>query len=222
MDLSGATLQIVIRTPYEDCSGFVSWLSTKSDAIVACQHDADDDVKNTHVHVAVLRPCGVEGIRKQLVKNSLGGEKSSIMQKTLKTRKPYDFYELAKYCVKGDSTTIRHTSLGEQMMKEMQAAWVSHRTQVVLQGDVFVKTSKTHTHDSKYAIVQECVSKIAAWATVGNDQLVQVVREALVKREMALGMYKVMDICDAVLMYSGRHSNKWTAAAVSFLDKRYG
>jgi len=222
MDLSGVTLQIVIRTPYQDCSGFVLWLYGKSDAIVACQHDADDDIKSTHVHIAVLRPCGVEGIRKQLVNRSLGGKNSSIMLKTLKGRVPYDFYELAKYCVKGDSTTIRYTSLGDQMMKELQSKWVAPRTEVALAGGVFVKQSKIHAHDSKYAIVQECVSKIAGWASIGNEQLVAVVREALVKREMALGMYKVMDICDAVLMYSGRHSNKWSAAAVAFLDKRYG
>jgi len=144
------------------------------------------------------------------------------MQKTLKSRQEYDFCKLVIYCIKGDMNNVRYTTLDEQKMKELQAGWVTPRTLVELQGGVFVKTSKQHTHDSKYAIVQECVSKIAAWATVGNDQLVQVVREALVKREMALGMYKVMDICDAVLMYSGRHSNKWTAAAVSFLDKRYG
>jgi len=222
MDLSGSTIQILIRKPFVDCSGFVDWLVAKSGAVVCCQHDADDDIKSTHCHIAVLLPIGNEGIRKQLLKHDLGGSHSSILQKTVKTKVPYDFIELAKYCVKGDSTTVRRTTLGEEMMKDLQAKWVSHRAQVVLRGDVFVRESKKHTADSKYAIVQEVVAKVAGLACLPMEELAKHVREALVKREMALGMYKVMDLCDSVLMYSKTHGHKWMASAVSFLEKRYG
>lgn len=221
MDLSGYTIQILIRVPYEDCSGFCAWMMTKSGQVLVGQHDADEEVTSTHCHLAVKDPCGLEGIRKQLIKHSLGAEKHSIMTKTKKGRVPYSWWKLCVYIIKGDMSNYRAHS-GELDLAAIQADWKDYiPVQVALVGDKFVKTgTKVHDPNSKYSIVQECVAAIADKA-IGNTELLNVVRQALIKREMCLGAYKVMDLCDSVLMYSKTHVNKWNTAMLQMLDKRY-
>jgi len=44
---------IRITLPYQDCSGIISRWSERCHGIVAYQHDADDEISKTHVHLAL-------------------------------------------------------------------------------------------------------------------------------------------------------------------------
>jgi len=120
-----ACLQIVIRVPWADCSGAVLDVSASSRRFLAAEHEADDEIANTHVHLAVEPTITKEGIRKKLIKHSLGGQKHSIMEKVLKTHEIYEFMALAKYCIKGDKTQIRHNSLSLEETDELAKTWIN-------------------------------------------------------------------------------------------------
>lgn len=119
-------LHIVLRVPFSDCSGVITWMKTKSDRILAGEHAADDEVKNTHVHIALEPTVTREAIRKQLINHSLGGQKHQIMEKVLKTHETYDFIELSKYILKGFTTNLRETSLSHAEVEDLAKAWVRH------------------------------------------------------------------------------------------------
>lgn len=118
-------LQIVFRVSFSDCSGVVQWMLSKGGRIVCAQHEADDEIKTTHCHVAWEPPVTNEAIRKQCITNSLGGQKYSIMEKVLKTHEPYEFMELAKYCIKGDPQQLRETSLTQSEVEELAKQWIN-------------------------------------------------------------------------------------------------
>lgn len=119
-------LHIVLRVPFSDCSGVITWMKTKSRRILAGEHAADEEVKNTHVHIALEPIVTREAIRKQLINNSLGGQKHQIMEKVLKTHETYDFIELAKYIIKGFTTNLRETSLSHAEVEDLAKAWKRH------------------------------------------------------------------------------------------------
>ena len=120
-----ACLQIVLRVPWADCSGAVLDVSASSRRYLATEHEADDEIANTHIHLAIEPNITKEGIRKKLIKHSLGGQKHSIMEKVLKTHEKYEFMALAKYCIKGDKTQIRHNSLSLEETDELARTWVN-------------------------------------------------------------------------------------------------
>jgi len=118
-------LQILLRVPYSDCSGVVAWMKSKAHRITVAEHLEDDDVKTTHCHIAIEPQVSTEAIRKQLIKNSLGGEKHSIMTVCMATKIKYEFMLLSKYCIKGNPAYIRETTLGGDEVTELAKAWVN-------------------------------------------------------------------------------------------------
>jgi len=119
-------LHVVLRVSFSDCSGVIAWMKTKSRRILAGEHAADDEVKNTHVHIALEPTVTREAIRKQLINHSLGGQKHQIMEKVLKTHEPYDFIELSKYILKGFMDNLRATSLSYPETLELAKSWKRH------------------------------------------------------------------------------------------------
>lgn len=205
------------------------WMSANARAVLCGQHDADSGCKSTHCHVAILDPQVTdEAMRKQKVKHEIAGAFSSTTSKVQSGEhkgKPLEFEKLAPYVLKGDPTNLMMASQGitQEMIDRWIAAWIDpEATKIRLDGDKFVKVGKKeHTADSKYAIIQEIVARIAQIDILTNRQLVDVVRDVIIKHEQVVGMYKIIDLCDAALMYSDKHKNTWKNAAVQFLDKRY-
>lgn len=243
MDLSGYTIQLLLRVPFSDVDpGFWLWLQTRCTHYFVGEHPADQEVKNTHCHVAIYEPCGAEGLRKALKRYELGGKKYSILTVCQNTKVPYNFWKLMVYILKGDSLKFRRTDMyifpdeKPTLVGWIQGQWINYGEEpdeavltdiVDLSGQVidkkFIrkeKKEKVHDDNSKYAIVQEVV------AVMGNqhydhDTLIKAVRNALVKRHQVLGMYKVMDLIDSVLMYSKSHQAKWLSAVGAMMQKRY-
>lgn len=120
-----STLHILLRVPFSDCSGVIKWMTTKQGRITCAEHQEDEDISSTHCHVAFETDVSKEAIRKQLIKYSLGGPKHSIMEKVLKTHELYDYIELSKYCIKGDKTQIRVTSLSHEEVEDLEKKWIN-------------------------------------------------------------------------------------------------
>jgi len=57
--------------------------------------------------------------------NSLGGTKMSIMTTCHKTGEIYEYTPLAKYCIKGDRTQLRLTTLSEEDIVLLEKQWVN-------------------------------------------------------------------------------------------------
>lgn len=124
------TWHLIVRKPFQELREFADWVQIHTRAFVIGQHDADEDVNQTHCHF-MINGCDttLEGLRKELKKTVKNGrEEYAIMTKTEKTRVPYDEWYLAVYCLKGD---IIHHKLGKYthpQVLDIVNAWVTYET----------------------------------------------------------------------------------------------
>lgn len=123
-------LQIVIRLPWQDASGVVTWMKTKAHRLLAAEHLADEDVKNTHIHIAIEPTVTTQAIEKQLAKHNITGNQRSIMTACMKKmdgleKAKYEFMALAKYCIKGDKTQIKESTLDEDDHIILEQQWIN-------------------------------------------------------------------------------------------------
>lgn len=116
-------LHILIRVPFDDCSGVVHWMKSVSSRILCGQHDADEEIKTTHCHIALEPTVSNEAIRKQLIKHSLGGQKYSIMERVLKTHELIQYKPLCVYIVKGDPTHVKLTTETHDDILRIASEW---------------------------------------------------------------------------------------------------
>lgn len=146
------TWQIVMRMPYQDCSGVIQWLKGKAHRILVTQHDADEDIKSTHCHIAIEPSISDEGVRKHLKLNNVGGVKYSIMKTCLNTKTKYLFDPLAVYCIKGDKSQVVCTTLEDDRILHYESLWVNRvkKLDVDLTTTDIITGSKIETYKTEW------------------------------------------------------------------------
>jgi len=108
----------IVRSSYETFKELYSALSLLSPVFLASQHDADEDIKTTHVHflidlsgtkfIEASQP--LESFRKKmLLLQKFEKGIYELKTKTQKEKVPYKEYELARYILKGNKSNI-HTA----------------------------------------------------------------------------------------------------------------
>ena len=105
-------------------------MKTRAHRLLAAEHLADDDVKNTHIHVAIEPTVTTQAIEKQFAKHNITGDQRSIMKTCMKKmdgleKAKYEFMALAKYCIKGDKTQIKESTLDEDDHIILEKQWIN-------------------------------------------------------------------------------------------------
>lgn len=103
----------------------MDWLEANTDAYMACQHDADEDVETTHTHIQFTNLKLTDGaLEKQRTRHNLGGSKSRLLSRVVKTRELYDEHLLNVYIVKGNVNHHRKSSYDAQAILGYAQKWV--------------------------------------------------------------------------------------------------
>jgi len=97
---------------------------------VVGQHDADEEINQTHCHFMIHGlDVTKEGLRKELKKYITDGRKEyALMEKTEVQRLPYDEWILAVYVLKGDMKHHVFSSYTESQVQDIVSAWVVYET----------------------------------------------------------------------------------------------
>lgn len=145
------TLHLIVRKTFAELTEFCVWVKSHTRVCVVGQHDADEDVNQTHCHFMINGlDVTKEGLRKELKKYITDGRKEyALMEKTEQQRLPYDEWILAVYVLKGD---MKHHMLGsytESQVQDIVSAWVVYET----------KTSEPKI-TTQYELVQAMVPKM--------------------------------------------------------------
>lgn len=120
-------IQVVVRRPWEDISGFYSWIQDNSSSHLCGQHDADEDTKTTHCHIMCNTTINPETIRLQAIKHGVGGRGvAAVLKQCAKKKIPYDETKLCIYITKGDVNNIKRSSFDVDTINYFASQWVQH------------------------------------------------------------------------------------------------
>jgi hypothetical protein len=176
-------LHVVLRKPYEAIKAFVEWVKDNVSNYLVGEHEADPDINTTHCHI-LLEGLKVskEALRKQILKVSPGQGQYVIMEKTQKTRLPYDRNFLGIYILKGKCHTANSTSFDEVQLALWASKWVDTKSSEKLSKaekestiwDVLMNARKLMSKDWKMGVHNElnhCVDNTRANWFIMNQEL---------------------------------------------------
>jgi len=157
-------LHIIVRRPYSDVSGVYHWLQENSVRSLCGQHEADDEIANTHCHIQVKKfGKTAQSIRDKLKIAGLAGRGNyNILTETQRTKKPYDEDALNIYIIKGIISNHKESTYTPQQIQAYAEAWVDHDSDppVSTEKSIKKKKEKPQTHwDIIEEILQMAKSK---------------------------------------------------------------
>lgn len=119
---------IVVQHPAQHIQRF--WDYIRMDGayhdIVICEHQADNEIAHTHVHMAIRTTVSQQTLRnktKEYIMDLRRGN-HAIMTKTQKTRLEYDWAKTCIYIIKGNRDHIKYTSLDETSIHQYIDSWI--------------------------------------------------------------------------------------------------
>lgn len=222
-----------VSMSYDDVSGVIQVWADSADKVAVFEHPADEDVNSTHVHL-ILIGC------KYKTAEPLKRQFNAITQTTRKGNELWSWEHkdhpdpdigFLKYMSKGSIAPKYLKNISEQEVEHWRQQWKPNTPKApsLRQTSLDEDAKKKLT---KYAIVLEVVKKVlekhptavseerkeAILADVPDDIIIKFIRNVLIKDNQVLGLYKVMDIYDAYVMYYQKE--KFLANCLQVLQKR--
>lgn len=204
---------IRVSRSYEE---IVNWVqSLKGDKVLAYQHDADDEVSRTHVHLLLIN----SGIKPDAMKARF----KTLYGEIVKTDWSFasGFKEDGKmvpinddnsskfitYMSKGCLTPVFNHGYDPDEVKRLTSEWKEPKKMLSVKGGKFVRTTDDvpdKPKKTRRTLVEIMVDRgkdqdIGDWDTKG---ILTMIRNVLVENNEVVGMWKVMEYYDAYLMYA--------------------
>lgn len=210
---------IRLSRSYEDISGWVDWLrvAMKDEGQFAVyQHDADDEVTRTHCHLLVYGTKLMKTTMKKAVERLCGAfEKTDWSFKTTYNApdgvKPVDKHFIT-YMSKGslEPAAIHRITVGE--INVFRSRWTSPTTLKIEDGKMYIKPSKEEKTLTKWEMLERMRAEYNEKMT--DKEVINVIKKVLVRNKQVVGMYKVLDYYDAIMLYSAPDKFNETIGAV--------
>lgn len=204
-----------ITLPYDDVSGVISVWSGYCDQMAVYEHDADLEVNKTHVHMIMIN-CSfktAEPLKRRFYEQIKTDRKGNDLWEWEHKNYPNPDIGYIKYMSKGTLTAKFVKNISEQVLEEWRQKWTPDipKAPILRQTSLDEDAKKKLT---KYAVVLEVVKLILAkhpTATevqkqailidADSDSVLKNIRKVLIQDNQVLGLYKVIDIYDAYVMY---------------------
>jgi len=148
---------IVIRLAYTAIITFCNYLDESSVKYIVAQHDADEDIKTTHCHIAVDYEMTKTALQKAMkAANVSGRDKSSVMEKTLKTKELYDYDKLAVYMSKGSPENfMKSKGTSVEAYTAIAAQWVTPAQTT----ETWTKMPKEQKDKTRWTVIQDIIDE---------------------------------------------------------------
>lgn len=193
---------IRITRPYNDIK---SWIESEvCDKVVVFEHDADHEVNRTHCHLWAIG-IGKSDTLKNHLRKVIGAVEATDWYFTEKNKeKQYWTDDVITYMSKGNLCYKYNKGFASEDIDEYRSKWV-------------VPTSPLRTVDGKLVIervVDETKKKTKRQLiedmkslyldSMDTEEIIKLIRKVLVQNNEVIGMYKVMDYYDSLLMYANK------------------
>jgi len=118
---------IRITLPYADCSGIIRQWADRSTSCVVYQHDADEEISKTHVHLALYK-CEVRAEALKRMWNDAPGSGNGFWSfKDLKIEVENGFMKTNRYfsyMTKGIHAPVYVKNISADLLEEARLSWV--------------------------------------------------------------------------------------------------
>lgn len=214
---------IRITAPFADLSGIIELWSTKCKGLVVVQHEADEDISQTHVHLA-LHDCEyatVEPLKRSFRKFTT--KYDNVKGNTLWSFKIWDgSTKYYVYMFKGSLLPVYNNILTQELIQQYQSNWVQpapNATPTNSSVTKWVVVKMVYEYfENKCPIRVDGKRDVSLIKQVSDEDILRCIRSILLENQMALGLYKVMDIYDSFIMYANKE--KFIANCLQVLEKR--
>lgn len=210
-------LAIRVSRPYGDIQEWCEEL--KAEKKIVFQHDADDEVSRTHIHMLVIgssiKPDALKYRYKKLYGDIDKTDWSFVNSfkddgKTVPIS-PDSSDKFITYMSKGHLAPVLSVGYDPFKVLELSRQWKDPKTTALkTEGGKFVRVPKQIKEDSKKKTKRDLIEIMVC---KGKDEdidpddtttIISMIREVLVKHNEVLGMYKVMDYYDGYMMYANK------------------
>ncbi len=211
-------LAIRISRSYDDIR---EWCQFKAERKIVFQHDADERVSRTHIHMLVMN-CSIKPDTLKYRFKKLYGDihKTDWSFATeFKDREsgkmipvtPETSDKFITYMTKGHLVPVLSEGYDPFKVLELSQQWKDPKTTALkVEGGKFVRIPKQIAEEKKKKTKRDlieimvCKGKDENIDSDDTTAVVNMIREVLVKHNEVIGMYKVMDYYDGYMMYADK------------------
>lgn len=222
-------LAIRISRPYDDIRDWVQGL--KAERIIAYQHDADDEVSRTHVHLLVLQSQIKPDAMKTRFKTLYGNIDKTDWSFTSAFKDegkvtPISDDSSSKfitYMSKGHLEPVYNIGYELDEVNRLKSLWVIPKKMLSVKNGKFVrqtddvaeKPKKTRRNLLEIMLDRGKDEDIDPDDTKG---ILSMIRKVLVENNEVIGMWKVMEYYDAWMMYGAK--DNWINMIAKKIESR--
>ena len=212
---------------YVDISGAVGYVSNHCEELVAVEHEADDEVARTHVHMYVKGVTVTKQTLINQVQKAVPGIARSdyIHTTTYKDRetgemKPID-KGLITYISKGSLEPSKLHNISLEEYYEWRAKWVNYENVEYKKGDikryVTIKETPKERKLRKQDLLAQMITKCANDFSHANVR--KAIKQVIKDNGEILGVYKLVDYYDAIML---RHNdNRFDKMFDDIIERRF-
>lgn len=205
-------LAIRISRSYDEIKDWINGL--KATSIIAYQHDADDEVSRTHVHMLVIesgvKPDGLKARFKTLYGNIDKTDWSFASSfKDGQTATPISVESSSKfitYMSKGELAPVFSQGYNPEDVLRLTQQWVKPVKQLSVKNGKFVRQTDDvpdKPKKTRRTLVEIMLDRVKDEDVDYEDtrKTLSIIRKVLIENNEVVGMWKVMEYYDAVMMY---------------------
>lgn len=192
---------IRITRSYDVLGTVIERMAGKCKALLAYEHTHS---KRVHCHL-LLVGCEVStDTLKNYIKAKLGVvDKEDWSFKTCAS----DYDKYITYMSKGNINPSYIKGYENAFLEQKKNEWVSPQNTVKI-------VSKKKSQLTKFEIVQLIVDKLPKEESLSDKEIIEVIIQVLKDNKQAIGMYKIIDLRDSVLMYAYPDKMVWECCNV--------
>ena len=217
-----------VTLPYQDLSGVVARWADKCERCICFEHEADEEIRQTHVHMILFSSTvQAEALKRTSKLSGKGNEFWSW--------KDYDGLQtFITYMSKGKLAPKFVKNYSPAEVEAARTAWSEPTARALYptrQSSLDEQPPKNKL--TKHGIIAQVVQAIlttdncleanearraTALTDISDERLIRVIRNVLMTEKQVIGLYKVMDLYDAYVMYYQK--DKFLQNCLLVLEKR--
>lgn len=205
-------LAIRITRPYDDIQQWIDDITADKKAVY--QHDADDEISRTHVHMLLinctLKPDSLKARFKKLYGN--------IEAKDWSFKTSDGDSKFITYMSKGVLAPSLTKGYTVEEIQNYTQQWVEPKTGLKLENGKFVRDVNEPNQKTKIQLLEQMRSQLSDTDSTRN--ILKIIRKVLIDNRIVIGQYKMMDYYDSLIMYERKE--EWLSGMERKINSRQG
>lgn len=203
-----------ISRSYNDVFEWCDNIKCKQIAIY--EHEADEDVSRTHIHLLIIgSEVNVDALKVRY-KKLYGGIEAKDW------RFKYDVDDNSNrfitYMSKGKLPPKLTKGYEVSEIEKLTAEWIEPKTNLKLEDGKFVRDIAQPGQKTKLELLEQMRSKLSD--TDSTRDILKIIRKVLIANKVIVGQFKMLDYYDSLIMYSRKED--WICGMEKKINSRQG